>query len=217
MATIKKSTIKKSTIKKSTVKKSTVKKPIKKAQDGMDFNPASGMSFKPGEEAHIGDIKSKVRQDMHNPLYEERDLAYRKAFNGPQPSTNTPISKEETPFYKKIDASDKAKRAKAVENIAVRTRDLEGVPRILKGRNSEGNIERNGGKVMKKKMKNGGSLTGLKASNKRVGPVDPKGAYTKVQKKTLAGAKGKASLTKDKQLGATKMKAKCGTCMSKKK
>jgi len=67
----------------------------------------------------------------------------------------------------------------------------------------------------KKKMKNGGSLSGLKASNKRVGPVDPKGAFTKVQKKTLAGAKGKASLTKDKQLGATKM-AKCGTKMSKK-
>lgn len=73
--------------------------------------------------------------------------------------------------------------------------------------------KKNGGKVGK--MKNGGSLTGLKASNKRVGPVDPKGAYTKVQKKTLAGAKGKAKLTKDKQLGATKM-AKCGTKMSKK-
>jgi hypothetical protein len=73
---------------------------------------------------------------------------------------------------------------------------------------------KNGGPV-KKKMKNGGSLSGLKASNKRVGPVDPKGAFTKVQKKTLAGSKGKASLTKDKQLGATKM-AKCGTKMSKK-
>ena len=67
----------------------------------------------------------------------------------------------------------------------------------------------------KKKMKNGGSLTGLKASNKRVGPVDPKGAFTAVQTKTLAGAKGKASLTKDKQLGATKM-AKSGTKISKK-
>lgn len=66
------------------------------------------------------------------------------------------------------------------------------------------------------KMKNGGSLSGLKASNKRVGPVDPNGAFTKVQKKTLAGAKGKAKLTKDKQLGATKMTAKCGTKMSKK-
>lgn len=69
----------------------------------------------------------------------------------------------------------------------------------------------------KAKMKNGGSLSGLKASTKRVGPVDPKGAFTKVQKKTLAGAKGKASLTKDKQLGATKMTAKSGAKMSKKK
>jgi hypothetical protein len=73
---------------------------------------------------------------------------------------------------------------------------------------------KNGGKVGK--MKNGGSLSGLKASNKRVGPVDPKGAFTAVQKKTLAGAKGKASLTKDKQLGATKMTAKSGAKMSKK-
>lgn len=61
---------------------------------------------------------------------------------------------------------------------------------------------------VKKKMKNGGSLSGLKASNKRVGPIDPKGAWTKVQEKTLAGAKGKASLTRDKELGATKMKSK---------
>jgi hypothetical protein len=67
----------------------------------------------------------------------------------------------------------------------------------------------------KSKMKNGGSLSGLTASNKRVGPVDPKGAFTKVQKKTLAGAKGKASLTKDKQLGATKM-AKRGMSIKKK-
>ena len=67
----------------------------------------------------------------------------------------------------------------------------------------------------KKKMKNGGSLSGLKASNKRVGSVDPKGAYTTVQKKALAGAKGKASLTKDKQLGATKM-AKRGMSIKKK-
>jgi hypothetical protein len=56
--------------------------------------------------------------------------------------------------------------------------------------------------------KSGGSLTGLKASNKRVGPVDPKGAWTKVQEKTLAKAKGSAKLVKDKQLGATKMKKK---------
>ena len=53
-----------------------------------------------------------------------------------------------------------------------------------------------------------GSLSGLKASNKRVGPVDPKGAWTKVQERTLAGAKSKASLKRDKELGATKMSSK---------
>jgi len=68
----------------------------------------------------------------------------------------------------------------------------------------------------KKKMRNGGSLSALKASTKRDKGIDPKGAYTTVQKKTLAGAKGKASLTKDKQLGATKM-AKRGMKISKKK
>ena len=74
-----------------------------------------------------------------------------------------------------------------------------------------------GTKPTKMKMKSGGSLSSIdKTSSKRIGPVDPNGAFTKVQKKTLSGAKGKISLTKDKQLGATKM-AKCGTCMSKKK
>ena len=51
-----------------------------------------------------------------------------------------------------------------------------------------------------------GSMSGLKASDKRVGPIDPQGAWTKVQEATLAGAKGKAKLTRDKELGATKMK-----------
>jgi hypothetical protein len=73
---------------------------------------------------------------------------------------------------------------------------------------------KNGGPV-KKKMKNGGSLSGLKASTKRDKGTDVGGAFTKVQKKTLAGAKGKALLTKDKQLGATKM-AKKGMSVKKK-
>jgi hypothetical protein len=67
----------------------------------------------------------------------------------------------------------------------------------------------------KKKMKNGGSLSGLTASNKRDKGTDVGGAWTKVQKKTLAGAKGKASLTKDKQLGATKMMKKGGSIKKK--
>ena len=46
---------------------------------------------------------------------------------------------------------------------------------------------------------------GLKASNKRVGPVDPQGAWTKVQEQTIAGKKTPVSLKKDKELGATSM------------
>lgn len=48
---------------------------------------------------------------------------------------------------------------------------------------------------------------GLKASNKRVGPIDPKGAWTKVQEENLPpkNKKTSVSLTKDKELGATKM------------
>ena len=70
--------------------------------------------------------------------------------------------------------------------------------------------------MVMKKAKNGGSLTGLKASTKRDKGIDSEGAWTKVQEKTLAGAKGKAKLTSDKQLGATKM-AKKGMKISKKK
>jgi hypothetical protein len=82
-----------------------------------------------------------------------------------------------------------------------------------KEKNSYSNTRAN--KVVGKKMKNGGSLSGLKAPNTRDKGIDPNGPWTKVQKKALAGAKGKASLTKDKQLGATKM-AKSGAKMSKK-
>ena len=50
-----------------------------------------------------------------------------------------------------------------------------------------------------------GSMSGLDASDKRVGPIDPQGAWTKVQEATLAGARSKAKLTKDRELGATSM------------
>jgi hypothetical protein len=58
-------------------------------------------------------------------------------------------------------------------------------------------------KIKKDRM---GSLSGLKASDKRVGPVDPQGAWTKVQEATLADARMTPKLKKDKELGATKMK-----------
>jgi len=63
---------------------------------------------------------------------------------------------------------------------------------------------RNGGKTIKKAQ----AGLGLKPS-KPVGPIDPKGAWTKVQERTIAGKKAaKVPLKKDKQLGARKMKKK---------
>lgn len=59
-----------------------------------------------------------------------------------------------------------------------------------------------------RKSKDGmGSMSGLNASDKRVGPIDPNGAWTKVQEATLADARMKATLKRDKELGATKMKS----------
>ena len=75
---------------------------------------------------------------------------------------------------------------------------------------NKGKSYRAGGKI--KKAQAG---LGLKPS-KPVGPIDPNGAWTKVQEKTIAGSKAaKVPLKKDKQLGASKMKM--GGKMSKKK
>ena len=75
--------------------------------------------------------------------------------------------------------------------------------------------DKDGFPIKNKKMKTGGKLkkgqAGLVAPNKRVGPIDPRGAFTKVQKQTLAGKRTPVSLTPDKELGATKMSRKGST------
>lgn len=74
----------------------------------------------------------------------------------------------------------------------------------------EDSYKKNGGPV--KKMQAGGVMKPAK----RVGPIDPNGAWTKVQERTIAGKKApKVPLKKDKELGATKMKM--GGKISKKK
>jgi len=163
------------TIKKPTVKKAVARKPIKKAQDGFEWD---GDIYKGN---YTPPFEKAARRADRRGNAADFEKSYQKTVNGPIPGYRTDVPKKETD---KVLSDYKKNYPK----------------------NSD-NKDKNGG-AMKKKMKNGGSLTGLKASNKRVGPVDPKGAWTKVQKKTLAGAKGKAKLTPDKQLGATKMKKK---------
>ena len=150
------------TIKKSTVKKTVIKKPIKKAQDGDNLNSQQ--------------LNDKIDKEIGPRQRAATDLAYRKKFNGPQPGSNNPISKEEAPFYSARNKANDEERWKLVENARLKQKDSKGVPRLLKGRGSMGEFKTGG--AIKKKMKNGGSLSGLKASDKRVGPVDAKGAYT---------------------------------------
>ena len=65
------------------------------------------------------------------------------------------------------------------------------------------------------KMQAGGVV---KSQPRRVGPVDPNGAYTKVQERNLPprDVKTKVSLSPNKQLGATKMMKKGGKVSKKK-
>ena len=107
--------------------------------------------------------------------------------------------------------------AKTYKSFSKEQQKVDGLFKSADSLKTEGDrkTKATGGIRKDERFKNGGSLSGLKASNKRVGPIDPKGAFTILQKKALAGAKGKASLTKDKQLGATKM-AKRGMSIKKK-
>jgi hypothetical protein len=127
-------------------------------------------------------------------------------------------TKDSTAYFSnkadKLSASMKKKNLKG--DFRGGSSDLKGALQALKDEYRQGNKGKSGYDKNGYRLKNGGSLSGLKASNKRVGPVDPNGAFTKVQERTLAGAKGKAKLVKDKQLGATKMTAKAGKKISKK-
>jgi hypothetical protein len=169
-----------------TIKRPTVKKPIKKAQGGMPVKKYD-TSAAPIEE--YGKMKKKFDDDYYS----------------------TGKTKEER--WANADKLDNTARR-------IRNLELENTPKLLRSTNklldkvTTPDRYKKGGAV-KKKMRNGGSLSGLNASTKRDNGTDPKGAFTKVQKKTLAGAKGRASLTKDKQLGATKM-AKRGMSVKKK-
>jgi hypothetical protein len=171
----------------------TIKKPIKKAQTGTTAKPRK-MS-----EAQLS------------------ALAHQKRGMGPVDKTYV---KKSGPIMNELGNlnEDQVKQLKTYMNKSSTAEKIyQALPNVgrMFGKSAADVPSKKNGGVMKKKMKNGGSLSGLKASDKRVGPVDPKGAFTKVQKKTLDGAKGKASLTKDKQLGATKM-AKRGMSIKKK-
>jgi hypothetical protein len=186
----------------------TMKRPIKKAQSGTTAKPLyKGQKSKAEGYAEINKLERQ-----RDSLLGESDRKFNDADKVMKFKKYARIknSGKETPKTKVVDSIRSSGQNDITESV-YKKMEREGIQSAM----NRGSYYKTGGAV-KKKMKNGGSLSGLKASTKRVGSVDPKGAFTKVQKKTLAGAKGKASLTKDKQLGATKM-AKSGAKVSKKK
>lgn len=97
------------------------------------------------------------------------------------------------------DSSEKYsnKTTNYIDKMTPAERKAKGVSKTVKG-NTTTYKYKTGGKIKK-------AQAGLKASAKRVGPVDPQGAWTKVQEQTLAGKKTPVSLKRDKELGATSM------------
>ena len=189
----------------------TIKKSLKKAQTG------ATTSRRTNQQRYTDINKFETQLDS---LRNEADRKYNDADKVMRFKKYARLKNKgkETPKTKAVD-SLRSSAMGDTENAVYKKMEIENEYRNMDKELKKGGLVKKKmktGAIMKKKMKNGGSLTALKASTKRDKGIDPKGAWTKVQKKTLAGAKGKASLTKDKQLGATKM-AKRGMKISKKK
>jgi hypothetical protein len=212
----------------------TMKKVAPKAQEGKKLSKKTDANTtiqKANLDSKYNQIYAQTKRDSVAESNKELPYTYARlrSKTGKSPSVATlraAQDKQNKEVVKKVNSPDNLisskdpKARQKMEIMANRRKKLLKTqgrsPLDAKGRADAIFMGMKSGGTVKKKMRNGGSLSGLKASTKRVGPVDPKGAFTKVQKKTLAGARGKASLTKDKQLGATKM-AKRGMSVSKKK
>jgi len=202
-------TVKKTT----TVKKVPTKKvPAPKQQSVSPLIPGFGLTRKPGYETMSGKKGVTIKK------------AAPKAQKGkklPEGASSASAEKDYTKSDSLMNVIKNIRKkpfsAKSLKSTYEDEDKIRGLFKSADSLRAEGDrkTKATGGVRRSIRFKNGGSLTGLKASNKRDNGIDPKGAFTKVQKKALAGAKGKASLTKDKQLGATKM-AKRGMSIKKK-
>ena len=174
----------------------TIKKGLKKAKDGDLLDRVSKTKLK--------DVPKKVKNLGNRVVDKVKNTTVGDAAKAIVSTTPAGM------------AYDLAKKA-ANSEVGKQIREDLKPERLKKGlKNIKSALGLKKGGVVKKKMRNGGSLSGLTASNRRDKGIDPKGSWTKVQKKTLAGARGKAKLTPDTQLGATRM-AKRGMRISKKK
>lgn len=162
---------------------------------------------KMGYKKHGGDVDMMKAQGGKSvkPTADSTDYFYKKSIKDINNSTK--VMKEKG-YFKDGKVNDETKKA-----FDLGDKSLESLKRQSK--KGKPGYDANGFplKKMLTKMQAGGVV---KTQPKRMGPIDPNGAYTKVQERTLAGKKVAApKLVKDKELGATKMKK--GGKVSKKK
>jgi hypothetical protein len=127
----------------------------------------------------------------------------KKAQMGKSVDSSATYKKKATDAASKVIKDDVRSIGKNIKDFATKQADLKRFERKGKpGFDEQGNR-----KPLSSMLKIKKGQAGLKASNKRVGPVDRKGAFTEVQEINLPprNVKTKVSLTKNKQLGATKM------------
>jgi len=111
----------------------------------------------------------------------------KKAQMGKSVDSSAIYKKKATDAASKVIKDDVRSIGKNIKDFATKQAELKRFERKGKpGFDEQGNR-----KPLSSMLKIKKGQAGLKASNKRVGPVDPKGAWTKIQERTI-GAKGKS-------------------------
>jgi len=203
---------------------------VKKAQAGTDLKPrqykrigriaeknsdraykvADRMKTRASREERGKDVADPVRAYKSNEILKYlKENKVRQEYMDSKDRAYNNLNSIERDFKKEKEAIKRPKANFTIPKIK-KAKNGKSFPDLNKdGKITKADILKGRGVIAKKGAKIKKAQAGLTASNKRVGPVDPKGAWTKVQEMNLPprNVKTKVSLTRDKQLGATKMKS----------
>jgi hypothetical protein len=201
------------------IKKAQFGAPIRKGGSrGGSSCAATTSSFERAERREGRQVERDYNKLMRQNKREERkaERAERKAPKAQDGDTTKVLKPKGRTDMAGGDLFDRSRREKSIRSMSKNIDSARRSEMMMKSleKPRKSSVNKVGGMKLGGKVKK--AQAGLKASNKRVGPVDPKGAWTTVQKQTIAGKKTPVSLKKDKQLGATKMMKSGGKAKKKK-
>ena len=188
-----------------------------------DILKGRGVIAKKGANIKKAQSGSRLKDsDYETSPFFQMEMKQRERGSKPKESTN--LKSRQYKRLGRIEEKNPDRAYKVAERMELRKTREERGKGVAAGANfrqsykqSEDEVKRPKANFTIPKVKK--AQAGLKASNKRVGPIDPNGAWTKVQEMNLPprNVKTKVSLTRDKQLGATKMMKMGGKAKAKKK